>query len=509
LNNSKNGALFVPEITVIAKGAGTIFTGMILGTGLRFLFEFIVARNLGPDLFGLFFLGLSILKIGEIISTLGLHRGALRYVALFQGIGDEPRTKGTILFSLRATFAASLGLGILVFTLSHFVATEVFHKVELTSVLRLFTLAIPFTALTTILVFATQGFKLMRYRVYVRELFEPACRILLVVAMIILGWRLYGALFSFILSLVLGTVLALYFIKKIFPSLTDKGLKSVFESRDILNFSWPLLLADFFGLIVIWINILMIGYFKASEEVGIYSAAHRTALLGEIILISFNAIFSPIVADLYNRRELEKLAHLFKIVIKWTFSLSIPICLLMLFFSSDILQLFGQKYVSGAMCLALLSIAQLVNSAFGSSGFLIMMAGKSRINLANNFVAAILNIGLNVVLIPRYGIVGAAVSFLIAISIVNIIMIIEAYVLFHIHPFRVDLYKPILAGGVSYGVTFLLTKFFIRIENSLLLIATGAVIYLLCYALLLYALRIGDEDKIILERIKGRLVASK
>jgi O-antigen/teichoic acid export membrane protein len=509
LKTSNSSAIPVPEITTIARGAGTIFIGMILGAGLRFLFEFIVARNLGPDLFGLFFLGLSVLKLAEIISTLGLHRGVLRYVALYQGVGDEPRIKGTILFSLRATLAVGFGLGILILTLSRFAATAVFHKAELASILRLFAVAVPFTALTTILVFATQGFKIMRYRVYVRELFEPASRILLVIGVAVIGWKLYGAVFSFVISLVLGTVLALYFIKKIFPSLTDKGLKSIFESRDILNFSWPLLLADFFGLIVIWINILMIGYFKASDEVGIYSAAHRTALLGEVILISFNAIFSPIVADLYNRKEIEKLARLFKIVTKWIFSLSLPLCLLMLFFASDILHLFGQKYIPGATCLVLLSIAQLVNSALGSSGFLIMMSGKSRLNLINNFIAALLNIGLNVLLIPPYGIVGAALSFLTSVSAVNIIMIIEVYALYRMHPFRADLYKPVLAGGVAYIIILLLTKFLFRAENSLLSIAIGSVIYLLSYASLMYALGIEDEDKIILEKFRAKLLASK
>jgi O-antigen/teichoic acid export membrane protein len=464
-----------------------------------------VGRSLGPDLFGLFFLGVSVLKIAEIVSTLGLHRGVLRFVALFQGMGDEARTKGTILFSLRATFAVSLVLAILIFILSPFAAAAIFHRSGLTTVLRLFALTVPFTAVGTILVFATQGFKIMKYRVWIRELFEPGSRTLLVIVIFALGWRFYGAVAAFITSIVLGTILASYLTHKAYPLLRKRSLKPVSESRKILHFSWPLLLADFFGLVVIWINILMIGYFEPAAEVGIYSAAHRTALLGEVVLISFNAIFSPITADLYYRKDLAKLAQLFKLVNKWIFSLSLPVCLLMAFFASDLIQLFGKEYRAGAGCLVLLGLAQLVNSALGSSGFLIMMSGKSKINLLNNAFTAFLNIGLNLVLIPAYGIVGAAIAFLASISVVNIIMLIEVYVLFKMHPFRRDLYKPVLAGGVAFLIMFGLTRLLAPAANSIVFPAAGSLIFLLVYAFLVYLFKIGDEDKIVFKRIIAKI----
>jgi len=509
LRNSNASSILSPEITIIAKGAGIVFSGTIIGTGLRYLFEFMVARNLGPDLFGLFFLGFSTVKIAEIISTLGLHRGVLRFVALFQGAGDEARTKGAILFSVRTTLVVSIILGISMFMLSPFVSLHIFHKAGLASVLRLFALVVPFIAVTTILVFCTQGFKIMKYRVLVRELFEPGIRIIAVVFLFILGFKLMGAILAFIASILLGTILALVYTKKTFPPLMDKGTRPLFESKEILNYSWPLLLAEFFGLIVMWINILMIGYFKSSDEVGIYSASHRTALLGEVIFISFNAIFSPIIADLYHRKEQERLAHLFKLVNKWIFSLNFPVCLLMVFFASDLLRLFGNRYLPGTMCLVLLGTAQLVNSALGSSGFLIMMSGKSRINLINNIFTALLNIGLNVLLIPTYGILGAALSFLASVSVVNVIMVIEVYALFRIHPFRTDMYKSPLAGGISFIIMALLIRFLRGTGNSFFLMGTGSVIFLLSYGLLTKALGIGEEDKIVLQRLKAKLLLSK
>ena len=123
------------EITVIAKGAGLFFIGSIIGTGLRYFFELIVARNLGPELFGLFFLGLSVLKITEIISTLGLHRGALRYIALFKGEGDEERTKGTIILAIKIVIIVGFAVSLLVILLSNFAAVHLFQKIELVKVI--------------------------------------------------------------------------------------------------------------------------------------------------------------------------------------------------------------------------------------------------------------------------------------------------------------------------------------------------------------------------------------
>lgn len=496
------------EITSIAKGAGIIFVGMIIGTGLRYFFELIVARKLGAELFGLFFLGLAILKITELISTLGLHRGAVRYVALFMGEQDKERTKGTIILALKTVIIVGLVFSLLTIFLSKFIAINIFHNANLTHVIILFSIAIPFTAVTVIITFSTVGFKTMKYLVYIRELFEPSLRILIITIMFTLGWKLFGALFAFVTSLIMGTFLAFYYLKRIFPELISTKVKPLFEYRKILGFSWPALLAELLGLIIIWINILMLGYFETSQEVGIYGAAHRTALLVQIFLLAFNFVFLPVIVDLYNKKEFKKLEKLFKMITKWILLLSFPITLLMIFHASEILNLFGENFRQGAMCLVLLSLMGLVNSVGGSSGSLIMMSGRSRINLLNSIITVSLNICLNLLFIPKFGIVGAAVSSLISITIVNVIMLIEVISIFKFHPFREDLYKPVLAGGISLLILNMLTRYlfqFNTIPFANLLIS--AFSFLAVYALTIYTLGLGEEDKIILQKVKEKIKA--
>ncbi len=497
------------ELSEIAKGAGIVLFGTLLGTGLRYVFEVIVARTLGADLFGLFFLGFAVLKLAEIISTLGLHRGVLRFIALFQGERDDERTKGTIILAVVLTCVVALTIMFLIILTSQFSAARIFKKDGLAPVLKAFALVIPLTSITTILVFSTQGFKIMRYRVFIREIIEPITRIVFVIPLFILGWKLFGALTAFIISIIIGTVLAYYFLRREYPQLIQKNVKPILESRKILGFSWPLFLADFFGLLVIWINILMIGYFQSSQEVGVYSAAHRTALLGQVMLISFNAIFSPIMADLFNKKEYQKLEVLFKIVTKWVFSFSLPICLLMIFLSREILSVFGNNFTEGAACLALLAVAQILNSAIGSSGFLIMMSGRSKVNLINNVIAAGLNIGFNLFLIPKYGIIGAAAAYLISVAVINIIRLIEVNFIFNFHPFRADIRKPLVAG-VAASLFFFLTKTWVDIGGvPLLNIVLVSFVYVSVYFFTLYIQRVDEQDRIIFNRIKAKLINSR
>ena len=150
-NDSK---IRIPEITTIAKGAGIGFIGTIIGTGLKYLFELIIARNLGARLFGVFFLGFTIFKLLERVSTLGLHNGVLRYVSLFRGVGDKERMKGTILLSFKIVFIVGTAIAFLMIVFSQSISKNIFHQSHLSLVLKIVAIGVIFTAVTEISVFS-------------------------------------------------------------------------------------------------------------------------------------------------------------------------------------------------------------------------------------------------------------------------------------------------------------------------------------------------------------------
>lgn len=490
------------EVITIAKGAGIVFLGTIIGTGLRFLYRMLIGRYLGPSLLGIFLIGLGLFRISERIACLGIQNGVLRYVSLYLGEGDERHTKGAIVFGLRIVALTGLCVGTLVFFSSPIISLRIYHNVELANVLRAFAIAIPFSAFTTILLFATQGFRVMKYKVLVRELQEPLTCVLAFLLLIYIGLRLEGALFAFILSVVIGSFLAFYYLHKIFPPLTSNWIPSIMEPKKMLQFSWPLFFVGFFYLIILWLNTLLIGYFLSSEEVGIFGAANNIAMLGLVVVNSFVSIFAPVVSDLSNKRELGALENLYKLVTKWIATLSFPLFILLIYFDQEILYLtFGKDFVQGADVLVVLSSALLINAIIGATGFLTAMSGKPKIELVNLGIVLITSVIFCVVLIPKFGILGAAFSTFAAFMLLNVMRIIEVRIIFHIHPFRKDLYKPFLSTGISLGILFLTMNYLSFSRNPQVYIVQGSMVFIFVYVLMIILLGLEEEDKMVLARI--------
>ncbi len=496
------------ELTIIAKGAGIVFLGTIIGTGLKYLFELITARYLGVNLFGLFFLGLAVFRIGEILAAAGMQSGILRYVSIFYGRGDWQRIRGTVLFVLRIVILSCLITSGSFIFFAKGISVNIFHKTELSSVLKALAVAIPFSVITTISVFSFQAIKSIKYKVYVKDLLEPFSRILFVIIIILLGWSLLGVIAAFVLSIVVGTIAAYHYLRKLLPQLFDRRIQPIYQSREIFKYSWPLFFVGFLNLLFLWTSTLLIGYFRTSQEVGLYNAAYRTALLGQIVLFSFSSIFAPFISDLFDRKETRQLENLYKITAKWVLSLSLPLFLIMVIFAKEILTLFGKEFVRGASCLIILSIAQLVNSGTGSSQFMISMTGRSKINLFNTVTTLLMNIVLNIILIPKHGIIGAAVATAVSISLINILSVAEVYIIYRIHPYRLDFLKSLAGSALPIAVLCIAKNTILTNVNYLLSLVLGSLTYIGLYGLILYLLGINEEEKSILGTIKAKLKTS-
>lgn len=287
---------------------------------------------------------------------------------------------------------------------------------------------------------------------------------------------------------------------------SDKKIPPIYETKKILSFSWPLFFVGFFNLFIIQINTLMLGYFKTAVEVGIFGAAQRTAFLIQIILDSFNTIFAPMIADLYNKKELLKLENLYKISTKWIFTLSFPIFMILILCAENILSLWGNHYRAGKEGLIIICFAQLINCCVGSAGFMIMMTGRSKINLFNTIFVFVMVAGLNLVLLPKYGVLGAAISLGISIGIINIIRLLEVYFLLKIHPYRLDFLKPLASGGTAMIFVSAFKKYAVQMNSDLAQIAINSFIFMMIYVLIVLLLKINKEDKLLLDQIKAKIL---
>ena len=482
------------ELIRIAEGSGIILLSRILDRAIQYLYVIVIARMLGVRYFGLFMMGLTIRDFASLISRLGLNTGAIRFVALYHGIGDKARVKGVIIQSLKYVLILSIIIAAGLFLAAKPLSTKLFNKPELEIVIKLLCLSMPFISLMITALSCTQGVQIMRYTAY-GHIFWPICNLVLAAIFFITGFGLRGILAAHIISIFLTSVLSLHFLARTFPAI--RQTEPIFETRKLLRFSAPLLLTSFLAFLLRWTDTLMLGSFKLSSEVGVYNAAMRTAMLIGIVLVSFNSIFAPMISDLHHRKEMDKLAQLFKTTSKWAYTISLPVFFVMVLLSKEIMTIFGQGFIAGGSCLMILAFAQMVSASVGPVGMLLTMSGKQYLMMYNTLAISLFNILLNYLLIPSYGIVGASIASGISIIIFNIVMLLETYVLLKAHPYSRKFLKPTLFGMVAFAI-ILFMKYILIDWVGMIKLVIFIPLFLFVFTYLMYKWGLDEQDRFII-----------
>lgn len=494
-------------VVTVAENAALGVLGNILFMLLRLGINLVIIRSLGAGSYGTYVLAATILTITEVIAILGIPRGMIKFVSQYRALNDIPRLKGTIFWGLGLVLVFSTVLCLGLFRLSHFLNLHIFHNPALTPVLKIMVLSLPFSCLGTVIFASLQGAKLIKYSVLVNQVLVPLCRFSSIALAIALGYQLRAVAWSYVLALVLGTMLGGFFLIKSFPEILRKG-PILYERRKITFFSLPLLLAGVFHTILIRVNILMMGYFLSAAMVGIYATAQRLLPLILIPLGAFNSIFAPIISDLFAREKRKELENQFKTVAKWIFMTSLPIFTLLIFFSKQILSIFGPEFVAHSGAMIVLCSGQMINSATGSAGLMLMMTGRPYINLLNSALLCVTAIFLNIYMIPRYGIIGAAWVSAFSISAIQLVRLLEVWYLLGMHPYQLNFLKPILS--CLFSVLLLTAISHIGLNtNSLIIIPILSTIFLISYGGFLWLLKLSPEDYMILNNVRERLLKQR
>ena len=489
----------------IAKGAGIGFTGTFIGTALGYFSRMIIARFLGSSDYGLISLSFVVLNIVATLSLVGFNTGIQRFVSFYKGKNDAGRIKGTILGALKICFPLSLILTMLIFFYADWISTNVFHDANLTPVLRIFTIGVPFLVLTTVFNSGTIGFQEIKYKIYTTFIFKDSFKLIAIVSFLVLGYGVIGASVGWVLAIIGMSVLAFYFLeKRVFPIFNTK-VKAVSVDKELFFFSFPLIFAGIAGLITSWTDTLMLGYFRTASEVGIYNVAMPTASLLGIVLSAFGIIFMPVATELYARNKIEDLRNIYSSVTKWIFAIVLPGFLLMsLFSTSIIIIMFGTEYVEGATALSILAVSYFVTALIGPGGSLLATYGRTKIGMGCSFVGAGSNILFNFILIPMYGVTGAAIATGTSIILMGILNLFFVYRIAEMQPFRLSYAKPLFASVIAVSVVYVITIYVIGV--SLFSLAGMLFVFLFLYFFLLLVLKsFEEEDLMIMRAIDQRL----
>ena len=484
----------------MAVGTSIILIGTIVSMLFEFLSRILIIRSTSTAEYGIFSLALVVLNIAVIVATLGLQDGATRQIAYYRGRDDHERVYSTVVSSLELTAVAGIVSAIVMYATAGLVA-DVFNMPQLGGVIRIFAIGVPFFAAIRVLVAVYRGFDSVKERVYFNDLMQFTLRIVLLVVVVYLGLSVEWVIFAYLVPIVVtGILFARYAVRK-FPAVKTSFVPVRWE---LLVLSVPLLINGVLNQFMAWTDTLMLGYYKTAEIVGLYNGAVPVAQMISVILVSMTFMYVPIISKLYSKGKMEEMKRSYAVLTKWVFSATLPGFFLVFLFPSAVLTvLFGAEYSASAVALQILALGFFVHTFLGPNGMTMIAIGKTRVLMWFSGISVVVNVVLNVLLIPQFGMAGAAVASVATITTANILTSLKIYQYSGIHAFTWNYIKPVavavvLCGGFYYATGGVVAA---SIVNLIMLF----VLFVVMYAVALVVTKsIDHEDAQMLLQVEKR-----
>jgi len=416
-----------------ARGAGTNFLTLAGQTSLL-LFQMLGTNLFGVATWGAYAFGLSVLDVCGRLGLAGSDKGVMILVAARRAKGDTNGEDRALATGIRLSLAMGIVLAVVVFAASW--TTAAFYKTPAYGqAMRYLAPAIPMVALATVLLAGTIAYKNLRYNLLVKGVSEPAIRIALVAALGLTTKGIGPLTFVHVVSLVATVAIAVWGFGRVFSlERTWASIRSAPFDGAMVRYALPLAIAELVNSFLAQTNVFVLGKMRPIEDVGIYSACVVLANAVSFVRSAFDTVVAPVAAEAWAHGDHQRLATHVKLMSRLVLLCAVPLAGLFLVGGSAMLALHGPDFVRGARTLALLALGHVVNASCGLAGWVLLASGRSKTVLANNLASVALNIVLCLVLIPRYGIDGAAASATIAVIVLHIAQSIEAWMLARAHP---------------------------------------------------------------------------
>ena len=418
--------------------------------------QVMMTRALGAPGFGIVTVVTQAAFVLSFATRSGMDMAVLRGVAVEAGVGRYDRVREHVRIAVLIAFGVSTVIAMVgvvgastIRSLLSIDPERGRYAVEVAA------LGLPFLALANVWLAATRGLKIMRYTLYIFWAGQPLGWIVLMVA----GWTVsrtpWMSALAYSASWAVAAPAAWWSWRRESRS-WDAAAMGEGELRALLRYAGPRAPAALFAQLLFWTDLFVLTRYVADSDVGIYSAALRAGQVVVLFLTSVNLMFSPYVADLHNRGEIERLNRLFKTLTRWTLAATVPGFLLIGITPDSVLGIFGAEFGDGKAALLILIAGQAVNVATGSVGFVLIMVGRTGWDLAVYAFSLVLDVTLAIVLASRYGIEGAAAANAITFTVSNLLRLFLVYRFVGIQPYDrnyLRIIAPALAAAVAmWGV---------------------------------------------------------
>lgn len=392
-----------------------MLVGRFLGLAGNAVVQILIVRYLSKSDYGAFAYALSIVVVAEILVSLGLDRTVTRFIPIYQERGEYGKITGTILLVAGTVLSVGLALILAAQALRGFFGDSVIDSHEAAALFAILIALAPIQALDAALIglFAVLGRpREIFFRAYV---LAPSLRIA-VVLLVILGDGSASALAAgLVIAAALGFAI---YTAVLIKTLRKQGLlgqlavaRVVTPVREIFAWTLPLLTTDLVWALLLSSDAILLGHFRGAVGVANFRVLQPAAELNLIVLSSFTILFIPLASRLFARRNAAATNDLYWRTAVFIALGTFPVFAVTFTLSGPLIELlYGSRYSASATYLTILAVGYYMQAALGFNGTILMVTGRVWIVSLMNIAAIAINVGLNLILIPRYGALGAAVG---------------------------------------------------------------------------------------------------
>ncbi|VAW52939.1 hypothetical protein MNBD_GAMMA05-1881 [hydrothermal vent metagenome] len=418
----------------LVKGASGAF-GINVGSNiLLFILSVILARSLGAAEYGVYMYVLTWILALSMPAGMGLPRMLVRNVASYHEQSEWGLIRGLVRWTNLIVLSASLATIILVIAITFFLKPKI--NTESLDILWLALILLPILTYIRLQQSTMQGFHRVVIGSLPEAIIQPLIFILLTGALYVLfkeHFDAYWVVFIQILATFAALFTSIYLLRKTIPA-NVKQSKIKYEKKIWLRSALVLLFMGGLNIINSRADILMLGAITGTDSVGIYSIASRGAEFITFLMIPIHAALGPTIAKLYTSHDTERLQRIITKSTWITAALSLPIALGFIIFGYWFLLIFGTEFTQGQLALNILSIGKIASVIMGPVILLLVMTHHERDATLALALSAALNILLNTILIPQWGLNGAATATTASFILSNILMAIFVYRRIQINP---------------------------------------------------------------------------
>lgn len=489
----------------LASGSIIILLGSIILRLGGFIYRFILSRLLTTTGYGIVGLTLPFQNALIIGASGGVPPAIAKYVSQYKAVDDKQMVHQIIVTATKLMIFMAILAAVIMLIISEPVAIGLWNKPEALLPLRLVALIIPFSIIVGALRGVFQGFYHMT-SIFYTKFIEQIFTLLFAIILVLVGWYASGAVLGTALGFFMAMLGAYYLYKRDIRDvyLTDEYNSISFREElglvyKIFKFSIPVVITGIAEIFLYDTGTFFIGMFLPTLFAGFYTNASAIARIPLIISNSVSTSVLPATSEADSLKDKKLLKLYIHQSYRYTTLTTLPISAFIMVYATPVMSLlFGHEYAPGADALWILVTGMFFFSVYTIACSMCQGLGKPQLPMIALIIGSIINIVCSFILIPTYGISGAAFATTIATFILMIITMIDLTRISTIHAPYIDILKMLIATAVMVFVMYLIPK-------TILGMIIGGIIGSIIYGVIvLFTKAIKKDDVVFIEHIVNK-----